>query len=103
MDVQYVLFLLFWLLPGFVLGVSSTLFIQYLCGGRRVAPKEPKKLSVDGGAKKTDGDGKKADHVEADISQVFLSNTGRVHKRPFCSGMKQSQAAHLCAKCFKIA
>ena len=96
MDVQDVYLLLFWLLPGMVLGVIGTLMIQQSTG----QCVSPKKVKVD---TKITGDSQRDDDINIVLThELYLSSTGRVHKTPHCSNMKSCQKVQVCCKCFKI-
>ena len=97
MDVQDVYLLVFWLLPGLVIGVLGTLMIQRLTS-QYVSPKKAK---VD---TKITGYSEKDDDINIVLAHdLYLSSTGRVHKTPHCSNMKSWQRVQVCSKCFKIA
>lgn len=98
MDVQDVLFLLMWLLPGLVLGVIGTILVQRLLSMRAVAESVKTYAQTKGKAK---------DDID-DFStilplELYLSTSGRVHKITHCSNMKSWQTVRLCRKCFKLA
>ena len=98
MDVQDVLFLVFWLLPGMVIGMVFTMATQHLV-------RQPASKKELGKSKKDDDAGKTI--LEDDMTYlpkvIYVSASGRAHKTPRCSNMKDVQRVELCGKCFKRA
>lgn len=106
MDMETLLFGVFWLLPGFVLGlvvgISGTLLVQRLT---RFCNTEEVKKNLQVKKYKTDEEvvpnhkSRRHDEVEG---VYFLSSTKRVHKTRTCSNMQRSEEVQLCLKCFKL-
>lgn len=105
MDMQDVLFALFFLLPGIIIGVSCTVLVQCMCAGclghSKTNEVQIQDLKEKKKNKKLDDD----DDLTVIVpipADVYISSTGRIHKTPACSNMKSSTRAQLCGKCFKV-
>lgn len=106
MDIGELVFVVTCILPGFFLGVVSTLVTQAVARSFQTAwgKTSPTKLNADGNEySKTTIHGQKTERIDAgDDYMCYLSGTKRVHKTKTCSNMAKCEQVQLCAKCFKL-